>query len=162
MSTLKNSAYKVQVVLDRFGLELKVVELSKSTRTAMEASEAIGCELGQIAKTLIFKGCRSQLPVCIIISGLGYIDETKLQDILGEDIEKADAAFVAEHTGYVIGGVPPVGHTTKIRTLIDGDILQYSTIWAAAGTPHAVFNLTPDNLVRITQGNIVSISKTRR
>ena len=157
MGDLNGSANKVQLVLNRFGLKFQVIELLESTRTAKEAADAIGCELGQIAKSLIFQSCFSQTPICFIASGSNNIDEKKFDNLLGEGIKKANADFVAKHTGYAIGGIPPVGHVTPMRTFIDEDLFSYSEIWAAAGTPHAVFKLTPNDLVKITQGVVVPI-----
>lgn len=156
-NNLSKSADKVQSELQRFGLELTVVEFPESTRTAQEAANAVGCMLGQIAKSLIFKGKSTKKPVCVIASGENRVNEKKIQEYLGEKIEKADAPFVLEHTGFAIGGVPPVGHLTPIRPLIDEDLFRYPEIWAAAGTPHAVFKLTPGELLEITQGTVVSI-----
>ena len=156
-STLKKSAEKVQATLNKFGYELNVVELPNSTRTAQEAANAIGCTVSQIAKSLIFKGQTSQNPILIIASGTNRVNEKAIKKYVGEELEKADADFVSEHTGFVIGGVPPVGHKTPIATYIDEDLLQYDEIWAAAGTPNAVFKLTPQILVEITQGSIISV-----
>ena len=156
-STLKKSAEKVQATLNKFGYELNVVELPNSTRTAQEAANAIGCTVSQIAKSLIFKGQTSQMPLLIIASGTNRVNEKAIKKYVGEELEKADADFVSEHTGFVIGGVPPVGHKTPIATYIDEDLMQYDEIWAAAGTPNAVFKLTPQILVEITQGSIISV-----
>ncbi len=156
-TTLGKSAQKVQLALKDHGLEAAVVEFSHSTRTAKEAAEAIGCEVGQIAKSLVFRGKQSNRPVLVIASGINRVNEKKLQSYLGEKIEKADAAFVLEHTGFAIGGVPPVGHTEYIKPFIDEDLLGYREIWSAAGTPHAVFKLTPDELLKITRGDIVAV-----
>jgi Cys-tRNA(Pro) deacylase len=158
MSTdLSKSAEKVQKALTKFGFELNVVELSESTRTAQEAADTIGCQVSQIAKSLIFKCKNSQKPLLIIASGTNRVNEKVIKQYIGEKLEKADADFVLEHTGFVIGGIPPIGHKNSITTLIDEDLMQYEEIWAAAGTPHAVFKLTPKILTEITQGNIVSI-----
>lgn len=157
MNTLSKSAQKMQAVLDRYGLELTVIEFAESTRTSKEAAEAIGCEVGQIAKSLIFRGKNTGKPVCVIASGANRVNEKKLAAYVGEKIEKADAAFVLEHTGFAVGGVPPVGHVSNMRPFIDEDLMKYPEIWSAAGTPHAVFKLTPDDLVRITQGKVVLI-----
>lgn len=156
-SNLSKSAERVQQVLNKFGLELKVVEFSDSTRTSEDAANAIGCSVGQIAKSLIFKGKNSQKPILIIASGVNRVNEKKIRDYIGENIEKADADFVLLHTGYAIGGIPPVGHKKYIKPLIDEDLLQYEEIWAAAGTPHAVFSITPKDLQRITEGDVVSV-----
>ena len=156
-SDLSKSAEKVQSALNQYGFELNVVELSESTRTAQEAADTIGCQVSQIAKSLIFKCKNSQKPLLIIASGTNRVNEKVIKQYIGEKLEKADADFVLEHTGFVIGGIPPIGHKNSITTLIDEDLMQYEEIWAAAGTPHAVFKLTPKILTEITQGSIVSI-----
>ncbi len=156
---LKDSARRIQQVLQQHNLDIKVVEFKDTTRSAQEAADTIGCEIGQIAKTLIFKGKDDQKPVCIIASGKNRVDEKKIERLIGQAIEKSDADFVLEHTGFAIGGVPPVGYTLDIEPLIDQDLMPYTEIWAAAGTPFSVFNITPDNLVRITGGRIVDIKK---
>lgn len=156
-SNLSKSAEKVQIVLNKFGFELNVIELSNSTRTAQEAADTIGCDVSQIAKSLIFKGKTSQKPILIVASGTNRVNEKAIKEYLGEKLEKADADFVLAHTGFAIGGIPPIGHKTSITTLIDEDLIQYEEIWAAAGTPHAVFKLTPKILTEITNGDIISI-----
>ncbi|ARC86721.1 hypothetical protein U732_2728 [Clostridium argentinense CDC 2741] len=156
-SNLSKSAEKVQIVLNKFGFELNVIELSDSTRTAQEAADTIGCDVSQIAKSLIFKGKTSQKPILIVASGTNRVNEKAIKEYLGEKLEKADTDFVLTHTGFAIGGIPPIGHKTSITTLIDEDLMQYEEIWAAAGTPHAVFKLTPKILVEITNGDITSI-----
>ncbi|HEY8463866.1 MAG TPA: YbaK/EbsC family protein [Bacillota bacterium] len=154
---LKKSAQKVQNALDEFGLGLQVVELPDSTRTAQEAADAIGCTVAQIAKALIFKGKTSQQPILIMASGINRVNEQAVQEQIKEKLQKADADFVLEHTGFAIGGVPPVGLRKTIATYIDQDLMQYEEIWAAAGTPHAVFKLTPQILVAITKGVVINI-----
>lgn len=156
-SNLKKSAEKVQAVLNELGFELNVVELSDSTRTAQEAADTIGCTVSQIAKSLIFKGKTSQKPILIIASGTNRVNEKAIKEHIGENIGKADADFVLEHTGFAIGGIPPMGHKNPITTLIDEDLMQYDEIWAAAGTPNAVFKLTPKILVELTKGSIICI-----
>lgn len=156
-SVLSKSAQKVQEVLNKFNYELDVVELSDSTRTAQEAADAIGCTVSQIAKSLIFKGKVSGKPILIVASGSNRVNEKAVKAHLGEKLEKADADFVLEHTGFVIGGIPPIAHKEPITTVIDEDLLQYDEIWAAAGTPHAVFKLTPSILKEITNGDIICI-----
>lgn len=156
-SSQKKSTEKVQAVLDEFGLELNIIEFSEPTRTAQDAANAIGCTVGQIAKSLIFKGKSSQKPVLIITSGSNRVNEKSIKSFTGEELEKADAKFVLEHTGFVIGGIPPVGYTTPIATFIDDDLMQYDEIWAAAGTPNTVFKITPENLAEITKGSIISV-----
>jgi prolyl-tRNA editing enzyme YbaK/EbsC (Cys-tRNA(Pro) deacylase) len=150
------SALKVQAVL---GEDFEVLELETSTRTAAEAAAAIGCTVGQIAKSLIFRALDSGKPVLAIASGSVRVDEARLSEILGEDIGRADAAFVREQTGYAIGGVPPVGHSADSAIFIDETLLTFDTIWAAGGTPNAVFRLKPDDLVRLTGGTVAAIAE---
>ena len=157
MPELSSSARRVQDALDRLGLILKVVELPGSTRTAADAAQAIGCTVAQIAKSLIFRAKESDRPVLVIASGVNRVNEKVIASILGEKIGKADADFVRQRTGFVIGGVPPVGHSEPIETFLDEDLLQYDEIWAAAGTPHAVFRLTPEDLIRATAGKAIFI-----
>ena len=153
------SARTVQAALEGKGVQLRVVELSQSTRTAAEAAAAIGCGVAQIAKSLVFHGTNTDQPVLVIVSGTNRVDEHKVAALVGEPVAKADAAFVREHTGFAIGGVAPVGHKKPLRTLLDYDLLQYEEIWAAAGTPHAVFRLTPGELVQITDGDVVVVAQ---
>lgn len=158
---ISTSAQKVQQTLDIHGLSRKVTELPSSTRTAPEAAQAIGCQVGQIAKSLIFKGKRSGRPILVIASGANRVSEEKLEKLILEPLGKADAEFVRMQTGFAIGGIPPVGHNQPLLTFIDKDLLQYEDIWAAAGTPQAVFNLTPEELVRITQGEVCDLKNEK-
>jgi prolyl-tRNA editing enzyme YbaK/EbsC (Cys-tRNA(Pro) deacylase) len=157
--SLSASARKVQQALQALGLDLQVVELPGSTRTALEAAQAVGCQVGQIVKSLVFKAKRSQRPVLVIASGPNRVDERRVEALIGEPLGKADADFVRQQTGFVIGGVPPIGHAQQIETFIDEDLLQYEEIWAAAGTPHAVFRLTPADLVQMTGGHVATIKQ---
>jgi prolyl-tRNA editing enzyme YbaK/EbsC (Cys-tRNA(Pro) deacylase) len=154
---LQSSAQKVQEALTALGLPCQVVELPASTRTAQEAAQAIGCTVAQIVKSLIFRGTRTGKPILVLASGVNRVNEKRLGEAAGESIGKADADFVRQHTGFAIGGVPPVGHPTPIETYIDADLLQYPEIWAAAGTPRAVFRLIPRDLQKMNPGSIVSI-----
>ena len=157
MTQLSPSAQKVQDTLQSLGFNLQVIEFEQTTRTSVEAAQAVGCEVGQIAKSLIFKGKQSGKAILIIASGANRVDEKKIKSILGEKVEKPDADFVREQTGFVIGGVPPVGHTQKLETLIDEDLLKFDEICGAAGTPNAVFKLAPQELVKMTGGKIANI-----
>ncbi len=157
MTELSSSAQRVQDALDKLGLVLQVVELPNSTRTATDAAQAIGCTVAQIAKSLIFRTKTSDRPVLVIASGVNRVNEKTIAAILGEKIGKADADFVRQRTGFVIGGIPPMGHIEPIETYLDKDLMQYDEIWAAAGTPHAVFRLTPNDLERATGGKVISI-----
>lgn len=155
---LNANAQKVQDALNALGFgKWQVIELSDSTRTSAEAAAAIGCTVAQIAKTLVFKGKTSGSPILIIASGVNRVNTQRIADLVGEAIEKPDADYVREKTGFVIGGVPPVGHSTPLMTFVDEDLLQFDVIWAAAGTPHAVFQLTPDDLEKMTAGRVIDV-----
>lgn len=156
--SLNSSAQKVQDALDRAGLALTVVTFPASTRTAAEAAAAIGCHVDQIAKSLIFKSVTTNRPILVIASGSNRVNEQCIQTVLGEAIGRADADFVREHTGFAIGGVPPVGHPTPLITFIDRDLLVFPEIWAAAGTPNTVFCLKPADLVTLTKGQVVTVT----
>jgi prolyl-tRNA editing enzyme YbaK/EbsC (Cys-tRNA(Pro) deacylase) len=155
--SLKAAAARVQEALAAKGVGLEVREFPASTRTAADAAAAIGCDVAQIAKSLVFKARDSGRPVLVVASGVNRVDEAKVAALLGEPIGRADAAFVRETTGYAIGGVPPVGHPTQPATLIDADLLELAEIWAAAGTPNAVFALTPAQLVELTGGTVGAV-----
>ena len=156
---LSTSAQKVQAALQAQGFDLQVVELPGSTRTAAEAAQAIGCQVGQIVKSLVFKGKRSGRAILVEASGSNRVDERALEALIGEPLGKADADFVRERTGFVIGGVAPVAHAEELPTYIDEDLLQYGEIWAAAGTPHAVFRLTPEALLALTGGQVAALKE---
>ena len=157
-SPLTTHAQSVQDVLSNNNLTCEVVELSASTRTAQEAAEAIGCQVGQIAKSLIFKTKESGITVLVLASGSNRVNEKTIEKHVGEKIEKADAAFTKTVTGFTIGGIPPVGHKQKIENIyIDEDLLSYPELWAAAGMPNAVFSLSCKDLVTLTSGMIISV-----
>ncbi len=123
---LSPSARKVQQALESLGFTLQVVELPASTRTAVEAAQAVGCQVGQIVKSLIFKGKRSERPILVVASGANRVNEKRIEAYIGEPLGKADADYVRQHTGFVIGGVPPLGHAEPLETFIDRDLLQYA------------------------------------
>jgi len=149
---------KVQQALNAFGMQLEVVELPASTRSSQEAAQAIGCQVGQIAKSIIFQTGNSLRPILVIASGPNRVSEKVIQGLIGEPIGKAEADFVRQRTGFVIGGVPPLGHSETLETFIDQDLLQYQDIWAAAGTPHAVFHMNPADLLRMTHGKVIKVT----
>jgi Cys-tRNA(Pro) deacylase len=149
------SALKVQASLgDRF----EVLEFDATTRTAEDAAAAIGCRVAQIAKSLVFRA-ESGRPVLVVASGAHRVDEKKIAAAIGEPIARADTNFVREATGFAIGGVPPVGHKTAPVVLIDEALMAFSDIWAAAGTPNAVFRLTPVDLVELTGGTVAAVAR---
>jgi prolyl-tRNA editing enzyme YbaK/EbsC (Cys-tRNA(Pro) deacylase) len=144
----------VQEALAAQGFAFEVREFPDSTRTSAEAAAAIGCSVAQIAKSLVFRGAESGSAVLIIASGANRVDPAKAEALLGEAIKRADADFVREATGFAIGGVPPLGHDRPLVTLIDEALLAFEEIWAAAGTPNAVFRLSPKDLGDLTGGRI--------
>jgi prolyl-tRNA editing enzyme YbaK/EbsC (Cys-tRNA(Pro) deacylase) len=155
---LSKSAQSVQDVLSKKGLETKVVELPASTRTAEDAAKAIGCQVAQIVKSLIFRTKNTNRAILVLASGVNRVNEKMIAAQVGEEIIKADADFTREVTGFAIGGIPPVGHKQKIDTYIDKDLLQYQELWAAAGTPNAVFSLNSSVIQDLTEGKIISIT----
>jgi prolyl-tRNA editing enzyme YbaK/EbsC (Cys-tRNA(Pro) deacylase) len=133
--------------------------MPQSTRTAKEAADALGCELGQIAKSLVFKDAGSQQAVLIIASGKNRVDTGKIEQAAGIILERAQGSFVKKETGFAIGGVPPAGHLIQLRTFLDPDLLSYATIWAAAGTPDTLFCLAADRLGELTEGQWVNLAE---
>ena len=154
---LSRSARRVQDALASQGFTFQVTELPDSTRTADDAAAAIGCTVSQIAKSLIFRGERTDQPLLAIASGSNRVDEARLSELVGEPITQATPNFVRDCTGFAIGGVPPVGHATPLTTWIDEDLMQHEVIWAAAGTPHAVFDLNPTALPDLTGGTVTRL-----
>lgn len=142
--------------LKQNNLDFKIHDFDEFTHTAIQAATALGCDVSQIAKSLIFKSASGK-PILVIASGSNRVDTSKIANLLGETIDKANADFVKEKTSYTIGGVPPFAFPQIIVTFIDEDILKFATIWAAAGTNNSVFSLTPDNLVRLTGGKVADI-----
>ncbi len=147
------SALRVQAAL---GEDYQVLEFDASTHTA---AEAIGCEVTEIAKSLIFRAEPSGCAVLVIASGVNRVDERKVGELIGEKIIRADADFVREKTGFAIGGMPPLGHAEPLLTLVDESLAAFETIWAAAGTPNAVFRLTPADLLRLTGGTAAAFAR---
>jgi prolyl-tRNA editing enzyme YbaK/EbsC (Cys-tRNA(Pro) deacylase) len=151
------STQRVREALAAAGLDCEVVELGRSARTAAEAAAAVGCRVDQIAKSLVFRLATSGQALLVITSGANRVDERRVAAIVGEPIEKADAEFVRDHTGFAIGGVAPLGHARPLLTLVDEDLLGWEDIWAAAGHPNTVFRLSPSDLLRITGGRATSV-----
>jgi prolyl-tRNA editing enzyme YbaK/EbsC (Cys-tRNA(Pro) deacylase) len=159
VTLLPESASRVQEYLKSLGSSARVLELPAGTRTATEAAQAIGCLVSQIAKSIVFRAGDSGRPVLVIASGSHRVDEAAIAKLLGEPVQKASPDFVRENTGFAIGGVPPVAHHKSPVTFVDVQLLRLSTIWAAAGTPTTVFELTPEELVRLTRGQVASVAR---
>lgn len=156
-ASLSSSAQKVQDALKSLGYDYTVVEHQESTRTAQEAAERAGCELGQIIKSLIFKGKTSNKPILVLTSGVNRVDEKRISEYAGEPIGRADPDFVRTVTGFAIGGVPPLGLAQPMETYLDEDLMKHATVWGAAGTPNAIFELTPDDLQKMTNGKVARV-----
>jgi len=148
---------RVQDALRALGRGHEVTDLGLSARTAADAAAAVGCQVDQIAKSLVFRLRDSGRALLVITSGAHRVDEKKVAAVVGEAIERADADFVRAETGFAIGGVAPIGHAKPIVTLIDEHLLRWDAIWAAAGHPNTVFRLTPDDLVAMTGGRVVAV-----
>lgn len=157
---LAKSAVSVQEALDKLKLECKVLELPSSTRTAIDAASSIGCDIGQIVKSLVFRTKKKGKPVLVLASGPNQVDIKTIEDCVGESITKADADFAREVSGFAIGGIPPVGHKNVIDFIyIDKDLLNLDEIWAAAGTPNAVFCIKSRDLLKATGGSLINIKE---
>jgi prolyl-tRNA editing enzyme YbaK/EbsC (Cys-tRNA(Pro) deacylase) len=162
VSDLPRSARRVRDALLALGLPADIVRLADSTRTAPEAAAAVGCELGAIVKSLVMRGASSHAPALVLVSGANRADEALLTAALGEEIERPDAAYVREVTGYSIGGIPPVGHPAPLRTLLDEDLLGFDVVWAAAGHPHAVFPIAPSVLAEAAGATVTRLAAPPR
>ncbi len=158
---LSKSAQQVQNFLSELGREFEVREFPSSTRTAQDAADSIGCQVAQIAKSLVFEEKKSGELVLVVASGSNRVDTKKIKAATGYVLKQAKADAVKERTGYAIGGIPPAGHKNPLITLLDTDLQQYATIWAAAGTPHAVFQLTPELLESLTKGSWLDVREEK-
>jgi prolyl-tRNA editing enzyme YbaK/EbsC (Cys-tRNA(Pro) deacylase) len=155
----ESSVSRVVAALGAHGLEhLQVREFSERTATAADAAAAINTTVGRIVKSLIFMA--GEQPILVLASGPNRVDVEKVARIVGQPISRATADQVRQATGFAIGGVAPVGLLQPLATYVDRDLLQYDAVWAAAGTPNAVFCIPPDDLVRITGGVVDDVAQT--
>ncbi len=161
MEELSRGPARFAEELLRLGVTSAVREMPESTRTAAEAAAALGCDLAQIVKSLIFRSVVGDEAVLVLVSGADRVDESRLARVVGEEVERAAGRFVRDRTGYAIGGVPPVGHTQPLVTYLDEHLLDHALVWAAAGTPRAVFSVKPADLVRITSAKVVAVAATQ-
>jgi len=145
------SALRIAGLLRDAGIEANVVEFEQPTRTSADAAAAIGCSVAEIAKSVVFRGKASGQAIVVVASGTNRVSEEKVAAMVGEALARADAEFVRAATGYVIGGVAPIGHAQPVKLLLDGDLRQFAKVWAAGGTPHTVFPLTPEELRQVTR-----------
>ncbi|HUN93693.1 MAG TPA: YbaK/EbsC family protein [Burkholderiaceae bacterium] len=149
-SALPASAQRVETALAALGIDAAIRHLASSARTAQQAADSLGIEVGQIAKSLIFRAVSSDRAVLVIAAGDRRVDEARVGELLGEPIERAQPEFVRAHSGFAIGGVAPVGHPKPMVTFVDRSLRRFATVWAAAGTPHCVFPIDPASLVRVS------------
>jgi prolyl-tRNA editing enzyme YbaK/EbsC (Cys-tRNA(Pro) deacylase) len=157
LAALPDAARRVALLLRERGHEKPVVMLPQTGKTSAEAAAGLGCSVAQIAKSILFRRRDDDAPVLVVASGVNRVDEEKVAQQVGP-IARADAKFVREKTGYAIGGVCPIGHVTPPVTLIDADLLRLDSIWAAAGHPHAVFNLSPQELMALTGAPVADVA----
>jgi len=156
---MKPANLKVKICLQQAGLEFEIRILPAAVRTAQLAADALGCKVGQIANSLIFRDLASDQAVLVMCAGDRRVDLQKVQFETGIELGKADADFVRQQTGFAIGGVPPVAHAKSLRTLLDDSLLRHAEIWAAAGTPESVFRMSPPQLQQITAGTWLDIAQ---
>lgn len=157
MTDLPPAAQRVQDAADALGLGISVRIMEQATRTAEEAATTCGCTVGQIVKSLIFKGESSGSAILFLVSGTNRVNEKTVAATIGEGISRPDAAFVRTATGFAIGGIPPFGHAARLATHLDADLLQYETVWAAAGTPNAIFEVSPARLRDATGATVIGV-----
>ncbi len=152
------TAQKVLEAAHQLGLDIEIKEFTETTRTAQDAANAIGCQVGQIVKSLLF--VVDGRPTMALVSGPNRLDEKKLAalcEVGRKKVKRAKPDMARQATGYAIGGIPPFGHITTLPTYIDRDFWQYPLIWAAAGTPNAVFAISPDDLAQATGGQVADL-----
>jgi prolyl-tRNA editing enzyme YbaK/EbsC (Cys-tRNA(Pro) deacylase) len=155
---LPDSARRVAAAAAALGLEIEVREMPQSTRTAADAAAACGCAVAQIVKSLIFRGAASNAPILLLVSGQNRVEERLVGQTIGEALARADATFVRTATGFAIGGIPPFGHASPIATYIDEHLLAFDVVWAAAGTPSAVFSVAPQALAAATGAKTIRVT----
>ncbi len=155
---LKPAAQRVETAACALGLNVQVRSMDQSTRTAEDAAAACGCSVGQIVKSLVFRGKDSGRPYLLLVSGSNRVNEKAVAEVLGEMLVRPDAQYVRDITGYAIGGIPPVGHATPITTYLDQDLLTYDIVWAAAGTPESVFSVSPAELRDKAGANVMKVN----
>jgi len=148
---------RVKEALLQGGIDVQIVAMEESARTAQMAADAINCQVAQIVKSLVFKAEGRDLAVLALVSGANRLDEQLVEEQLGFKLEKANAAFVRDMTGFAIGGVAPVGHLKASQTIIDQDLLLFPTVWAAAGHPNTVFPISPQQLIKLSGGTVMLV-----
>ena len=155
---LNTCVLEVEKALKAHGLECQVLTMNETTRSAQDAANSLGCKVEQIVKSLVFMTKKTKKPILVLASGANRVNPKKIRNFLSEPIKMAAPDFVRSKTGFVVGGVPPLGHSSSLETFIDEDLLKYPEIWAAAGTSNTMFKLSPDDLQKTTQGQVISVT----
>jgi prolyl-tRNA editing enzyme YbaK/EbsC (Cys-tRNA(Pro) deacylase) len=158
MADLKPAAQRVQDALREKGLESQVRHMSQATRSADEAAAACGCSVGQIVKSLVFRGAVSGKPYLFLVSGANRVNQEGVARVIGEALHRPDANDVRDITGFAIGGIPPFGHKTPLATYMDAALFEFAQVWAAAGTPDAVFPIAPQRLAAAADASIITVT----
>jgi prolyl-tRNA editing enzyme YbaK/EbsC (Cys-tRNA(Pro) deacylase) len=158
MHQLKPAAQRVQAALQARGVDARVRHMPQTTRSAEEAAAACGCAVGQIVKSLLFRGATSGRAYLLLVSGANRVNEKAVGGHIGETLERPNAAFVRQATGFAIGGIPPLGHVQTLATYMDEALLAYAIVWAAAGTPDAVFPIAPASLALAAGAPIIAMA----
>lgn len=157
MPELKEASRRFRDRAAALGLAAQITEHAQSSRTAEEAAAACGCAVGQIVKSLVFKGAKSGKPYLLLVAGDNRVDQKGVAQRIGEPLDRPDADFVRALTGFAIGGIPPLGHDTPIATYMDEDLLEHEQVWAAAGTPNSVFPVAPRALAAAAKATIIPV-----
>ena len=158
MMLLKPANQRVVDAARAAGLGIEIKTHAQSTRTADEAAAACGCVVGQIVKSLVFQGKASGAAILLLVSGANRVNEKAVATVLGETLKRPDAHYVRTLTGFAIGGIPPLGHTTALKTFMDRDLLKHALVWAAAGTPESVFAVEPQALMAATGATVIAVT----
>lgn len=158
MTSTSDATRRFAAAAETLGLPVAVIEHETSSRTAEEAAASCGCDVAQIVKSLVFRGRDTGRPILLLVSGKNRVNERATGTRIGEELERADANFVRDATGFAIGGIPPLGHREPMATFMDESLLEFVTVWAAAGTPNAVFSAVPDQIVEVTGAHVIRVT----
>ncbi len=159
MTALSKSAERFRGRMAELGHAIEIVTLADSTRTAKEAADSLGCEVAQIAKSIVFRDPRADAPILVVTSGSQRVSLDKLERLHGAELEQARGGFVKKRLGYAIGGVPPAGHAEAVTTYLDESLAGFEVLWAAAGSPYAVFSLAPEALPGLTEADWADVAE---
>jgi len=156
---LKKSSQKILDYLNQNNAQTKILQFQETTKTSQDAANQIKCQVAQIAKSLVFQIKNSDELILIIASGSNRVNTKKVEKIINAKITRADPTYIKQETGFTIGGIPPFAHNKKLKTLLDKDLKNYNKVYAAAGTPHSIFSLTPEELHKTTKATFYDIAE---